>query len=179
MRIRSVRFPGALILAATFALSALPDPASAQQPGCRFLLDNCGPQNPPEGIPAPQQTPVPPPPTQTPAPIPPPAPGSGNCGHPHGDYVVVRVKWGDAIGGLAVRSAPDGNAERLEGIPATGPGVGVLDFRAGWCQVKHACASGWASAAFLSPRTSEIYRVTGVSANDPQGLNVRTGPAYT
>jgi uncharacterized protein YraI len=93
--------------------------------------------------------------------------------------VVVKVKWGDAIGGLAVRSAPDGNAERLEVIPATGSGIGVSNCRAGWCQVKHACASGWASAAFLSPRTSEIYRVTGVSANDPQGLNVRTGPAYT
>jgi uncharacterized protein YraI len=93
--------------------------------------------------------------------------------------VVVKVKWGDAIGGLAVRVAPDANAERTSVIPATGTGIGVTSCRGGWCQVKHNCASGWSSTAFLSLRTSELHKVTGVSPNDPQGLNVRSGPGFT
>jgi uncharacterized protein YraI len=133
-------------------------PASAQNSGCRFLLDSCGPQNPPE---------------------PPPRPGGANCGHPHGDYIVIRVKWGDPIGGLAVRAAPNASAERLAVIPATGTGIGVTDCGGSWCKVRYTCINGWSSTSFLSKRTNELRRVVGVSAGDPEGLNLRTGPHYT
>jgi uncharacterized protein YraI len=110
-----------------------------------------------------------------------PAPAQGDCGHPHGDYVVVQVRWEDPIGGLAVRTDPNGNAERRGVIPAAGTGVGISDcLQSGWCQVRYACVFGWSfSARFLSLRSRQQYAVTGVSAADPEGLNLRSGPHHS
>jgi hypothetical protein len=86
------------------------------------------------------------------------APAQSNCGHPHGDHVVIEVKWGDPIGGLAVRSAPNSRAERRGIIPAAGTGVGIGECeQSGWCQVKYACMSGWSLLArFLAPRIRRL-----------------------
>jgi uncharacterized protein YraI len=109
------------------------------------------------------------------------AQGQSNCGHPHGDHVVIQVKWGDSIGGLAVRSAPHNNASLLGVIPAAGTGVGIGKCEdSGWCLVKYACLNGWSySARFLAPRIRRLNKVTGVRPNDPDGLNLRTGPHTT
>ena len=110
-----------------------------------------------------------------------PATAQGNCGHPNGDHVVIEVKWEDPIGGLAVRDGPNGGANRLGIIPASGTGIGVGQCQDnGWCQVKYACVSGWSLLArFLAPRLRRLNRVTGVSPDDPEGLNVRVGPHQT
>ena len=110
-----------------------------------------------------------------------PATAQGSCGHPHGDHVVIEVKWEDPIGGLAVRDGPNGNANRQGIIPAAGTGIGVGQCQDnGWCQVKYTCLSGWSLLArFLAPRMRRLNSVTGVSPNDPEGLNVRAGPHQT
>lgn len=110
-----------------------------------------------------------------------PARSQSNCGHPHGDHVVIQVKWSDPIGGLAVRNAPNSNATRLGVIPADGTGIGIGRCEdSGWCLVKYACLNGWSySARFLAPRIRRLNKVTGVRPNDPDGLNVRTGPDTT
>lgn len=107
-----------------------------------------------------------------------PALAQSNCGHPHGDYVVIEVKSGDRDGGLVVRAGPNNTADRLGVIPASGTGIGTANCAdSGWCQVKYACISGWSySARYLSPRTRRLYRVTGVDVSDPDGLNMRAGP---
>jgi hypothetical protein len=39
------------------------------------------------------------------------------------------------------------------------------------------CVTGWSLAAhYLAPRDQRLYRVTNVSPDDPEGLNVRSGP---
>jgi uncharacterized protein YraI len=106
-------------------------------------------------------------------------PSASNCGHPHGDYVIVGIAWGDADKGLLIRAAPNSAAAVKGVIPAAATGLGVSNCQGGWCQVKYACQSGWAGARYLSERSAELYRVTGVKANDPDGLNVRTGPGAT
>ncbi len=104
-----------------------------------------------------------------------PSPGP-NCGHPHGDFVTVGVRWADTDNGLLIRAAPSNGAEIKGVIPPDATGLGASNCQRGWCQVEYACQSGWASERYLSARSNELYRVTGVSPNDPEGLNVRTGP---
>src|SRR5438105_4442444 len=71
-----------------------------------------------------------------------------DCGAPHGDYVVIEVKWEDSIGGLAVRDEPRNDGTRRGVIPAAGTGIGIGEcLGSGWCQVKYACLSGWSLLA--------------------------------
>jgi uncharacterized protein YraI len=103
------------------------------------------------------------------------------CAQSPGDYVVIEVKWDDPIGGLAIRTGPDGNSERRGVIPSSGVGVAVGEcVQSGWCEVSYQCIAGWSlSARYLAPRFRRLYRVSGVSAADPEGLNVRSGPHNT
>jgi uncharacterized protein YraI len=118
------------------------------------------------------QAPTPPAPRvpQRPPNVPP------NCG-PHGDYVIVGVRYDDKDRGLLIRAAPNGQAETRGVIPPNGTDVGVTNCQGSWCEVKYGCQSGWAGSHYLSPRTSNLSRVVDVKPNDPDGLNVRTGPA--
>jgi uncharacterized protein YraI len=97
---------------------------------------------------------------------------------PSGDYVVIDVKWNDPIGGLAIRSAPNDSASLRGIIPPAGTGIGIGQCRdTGWCEVHYQCTSGWSFLArYLAPRVRRLYRVVDVSANDPEGLNLRDGP---
>jgi uncharacterized protein YraI len=109
--------------------------------------------------------------------------GQARCGHPYGDYVVIDVRWEDPIGGLAVRMGPSSAETKLGTIPADGTGIGV-DVegctQSGWCRVKYRCLNGWSLLArYLALRSRRLQRVTQVSATDPQGLNVHSGPHYT
>jgi hypothetical protein len=61
----------------------------------------------------------------------------------------------------------------------TGVGIGISNCQGIVCQVQYGCDSGWTLPKYLSPRLSELYRVVGVSPNDPEGLNVRSGPHTT
>jgi uncharacterized protein YraI len=93
--------------------------------------------------------------------------------------VVVGLRWDDPDGGLTLRDAPDYGAKILGIIPPTGVGIGRSGCNNDWCQVKYGCQTGWTSSRFLSPRSHVLRRVKGISANDPQGLTVRTGPHHT
>ena len=103
------------------------------------------------------------------------------CPSSGGDHVVIDVRFEDPIGGLAIRSAASSASDRLGIIPASGVGVAIGECTpGGWCRVDYQCIAGWALAArYLAPRARRLYRVSGVSAADPDGLNVRTGPHYS
>jgi uncharacterized protein YraI len=109
--------------------------------------------------------------------------GQPSCSHPHGNYVVVDVKWEDPIGGLAVRTGPNAGEKREGVIPTDGTGIGVeveKCTQSGWCPVRYKCYSGWSLLAkYLAIRERRLQRVVNVSASDPDGLNVRSGPHHT
>jgi SH3-like domain-containing protein len=108
-----------------------------------------------------------------------PTPGAdseGACTQSQGDHVIVGVHWGDADGGLVVRTRP--KATQIGIIPSTGIGVTVGSCEAGWCQVRHKCLSGWAFARYIALRTSRLHRVTGIEVTDVKGLTIRKEPQY-
>lgn len=101
------------------------------------------------------------------------------CGHPHGGHVVINIRWGDVIGGLAVRDGPSASDRRLGIIPPHGAGVGVgRCLQTGWCEIRYECLRGWSMASrYLAPREHRLNKITGVRADDPYGLNMRNGPS--
>ena len=103
---------------------------------------------------------------------------SPDCESRSGNSVVVNIGREDPIGGLAVRAAPNPQAPIKTVIPAAGTGVAIGSCHGdGWCEVTFECVGGWSLAArYLAPRDQQLYRVTNVSPNDPEGLNVRSGP---
>jgi clan AA aspartic protease (TIGR02281 family) len=109
---------------------------------------------------------------------PPIAQASSDCENRSGDSVVVNIGREDPIGGLAIRAAPNPQAPIKTVIPGAGTGVAIGSCQGdGWCEVTFECVRGWSLAArYLAPRDQRLYRVTNVSPNDPEGLNVRSGP---
>jgi uncharacterized protein YraI len=103
---------------------------------------------------------------------------SADCQHHFGDSVVVNVGQDDPIGGLAVRAAANPKAALKKIIPATGTGITVGSCQgSGGCQVTYECVTGWSLAAhYLAPSDQRLYRVTNVRPDDPEGLNLRSGP---
>ncbi len=101
------------------------------------------------------------------------------CADHHGDYVVVNVKWGDPDGGLIISNGPGMNAQRLGVIPLTGGGVEIFECQGIWCRVRYICQEGWSSKLYLTARSQVLHHVVGVQANDPEGLNVRSGPGFS
>ena len=90
--------------------------------------------------------------------------------------MVTGVRWDDPLGGLAVRDAAGAGARRLGIIPPSGTGVGLGECHAS--QVRYECLSGWSLASrYLAPSVRRLAGVSGVSPNDPEGLNVRSGPS--
>jgi clan AA aspartic protease (TIGR02281 family) len=106
---------------------------------------------------------------------------SSDCENRSGDSVVINVGREDPIGGLAVRAAPNPQAQIKAVIPAAGTGVAIGSCHGnGWCEVTFECVTGWSRAAhYLAPRDQRLYRVTNVSPKDPEGLNIRSGPGAT
>jgi uncharacterized protein YraI len=102
-----------------------------------------------------------------------------NCTKPSGDFAVVNVKWEDPVGGLVLRSSPSSNAAEVTVIPAAGTGIGKSECQGNWCRTTYQCKMGWSYLPYLSPKSSQVYKVTGVSPRDPEGLNIRTGPHST
>jgi uncharacterized protein YraI len=107
---------------------------------------------------------------------PPSPPERGPKCEAQGDYVVVSVPWDDADHGLLIRSAPNGGATVRGVIPPAGIGVAATSCDGSWCEVKYGCLSGWAGSRYLSERSRNLFRVSGVSSSDPEGLNLRSGP---
>ncbi len=103
---------------------------------------------------------------------------SKTCNSAGGDYIVKNVKFSDPVGGLMVRSAPRASAAGLGVIPAEATGIAVDACQNGWCQVRYSCLSGWSSAGYLDQRSRNLYRVTGVSPSDRDGLNLRVSPGF-
>lgn len=157
-----------LMLAATLVLP--PVSAIAQSDGCMFLLDcKTLPKDPEVRRPEPAPTPPELPPARR-------EHTSDPCGHPHGDYIVANVPFGDADNGLLLRIAPSGAAEVKGVIPPNGVGLGIEQCQNGWCRVRYKCHVGWVGARYVADRRSSISRVVGVSSRDPEGLNIRSGP---
>jgi clan AA aspartic protease (TIGR02281 family) len=109
------------------------------------------------------------------------AQASPECETHSGDSVVVNIGWDDPIGGLAIRGAPNRQAPIKTVIPAAGTGIAVGSCQAsGWCEVRFDCIEGWSLAGkYLAPHSERLYHVTNVSPNDPEGLNIRSGPGGT
>jgi uncharacterized protein YraI len=106
---------------------------------------------------------------------------ASTCSDPPGEHVVINVPWEDADGGLRIVDEPHNNAAVRVVIPSAGVGVKVSTCNpGGWCQVRYNCIEGWAYAArYLAPQSKTLVSVIGVSPSDPEGLNVRIGPAHT
>jgi uncharacterized protein YraI len=108
------------------------------------------------------------------------------CANPQGDYIVIEVHWDDPIGGLAIRTGP-GSGFRLvrsnppSVIPSNGTDIQICQCRSsGWCEVQYGDWGGWSFLAkYLAPRTRRLSRVIDVRSDDPDGLNMRTGPYHT
>lgn len=101
---------------------------------------------------------------------------SPTCRAAQGDYVVVNVHWGDQDGGLVIRASPNRESAATAVIPMAGINIGVGECQSGWCRVKYGCDTGWSSANYLAQRSTQLYKVTGVSPSDREGLNIRTEP---
>ena len=103
------------------------------------------------------------------------------CSDVPGDHVVINVPWDDPDGGLLIVDEPRNNGARIGVIPSVGVGVTVSTCNSGgWCRVRYNCMEGWAYAArYLAPQNRTLASVVGVSPSDPEGLNVRNGPAHT
>ena len=104
---------------------------------------------------------------------------SQECNRISGDYVVVNVKWNDPDGGLVISNGPGMSAGRLGIIPSAGGGIGILGCQGIWCRVRYGCYEGWSSKLYLAERSERQYRVVGVQPEDPEGLNIRSGPGFT
>lgn len=97
------------------------------------------------------------------------------CG-PYGDHVVVGVSFYDKDGGLLIRERPTRQSDPVGLMPPFAVGVSVGECTKGWCRVEYDCVEGWSSAKYLEREDETYLQVTGVSASDPEGLNLRTGP---
>jgi uncharacterized protein YraI len=104
--------------------------------------------------------------------------GNSDCRNVSGDYVVINIGWEDSIGGLAIRADSNRQAPIKGVIPAAGTGIDIGSCREnGWCEVRYECVAGWSRADhFLAPRATRLHQVANVSPNDPEGLNIRSGP---
>ena len=102
-----------------------------------------------------------------------------SCGQPDGDYIVVNIRWDDADRGLVVRDAGSMQGIQLGVIPPNGTEIKVPPCDTEWCQVQCGGLKGWSRKRYLSPRSLALRTVTGIAADDPHGLSVRTGPHPT
>jgi SH3-like domain-containing protein len=102
-----------------------------------------------------------------------------SCGYPEGDHVAINIRFDDADRGLVIRSRADISGIQVGLIPPNGTDILVGTCENDWCPVQCKDRKGWSRKRYLSPRPVALRPVKGINPNDPQGLEVRSGPHPT